>query len=411
MAHESATQRPAPLAGVRILAIEQMQSMPYATQLLAQLGADVVKIEEPQHGESGRSSRPSVRDLDGREVGATFLRNNLFKRSVTLDVRTKEGRDLLLRLAPNYDVVAENFKPGMADKFGFGYSDIVSVHPRVVYISVSGYGSAANSPYSHWPAYSVTAEAMSGLYEANRTGDEPPRVGVAGSLGDIGTAVFAVIGILTALVARNQTGQSQRVDVAMLDAITAFQDMIPFMWSMGERRPAPERRRSAGILDSFQAADGYFVIQVVREHQFSRLCQLIGRDEWIDDARFTSRSDWSDHLDSELRPAIEKWASTLTKLDACRLLGDAGVAAAPSNTPVEVLTDPHLRSRQMLLQVERPDSDEPFVVVGNPVKIDDAPSPGTPVWPRLGQHTDEVLTGELGLTHDELDGLRRQGVI
>jgi crotonobetainyl-CoA:carnitine CoA-transferase CaiB-like acyl-CoA transferase len=411
MAHEMSPQRPAPLAGVRILAVEQMQSMPYATQLLAQLGADVVKIEDPQRGEAGRSSRPSVRDLDHREVGATFLRNNLFKRSVTLDVRTKEGRDLLLRLAPNYDVVAENFKPGTADKLGFGYSDLVSVHPRVIYASVSGFGSAANSPYSNWPAYSATVEAMSGLYEANRVSDEPPRVGVAGPLGDIGTAVFAVIGILTALVARGQTGQSQRVDVAMFDAVTALQDMIPFMWSMDERRPAAERRRSAGILDSFQAADGYFIIQVVREHQFARLCQVIGRDEWIGDARFARRTAWSDHLDSALRPAIEKWASSLSKLDACRLLGDAGVAAAPSNTPAEVLADPHLRAHQMLLEVERPDTDEPFVVVGNPVKIDDAPSPGTPVWPRLGQHTDEILQSDLGLNRGELDTLRQQGVI
>jgi crotonobetainyl-CoA:carnitine CoA-transferase CaiB-like acyl-CoA transferase len=281
----------------------------------------------------------------------------------------------------------------------------------VIYASVSGFGSAANSPYSNWPAYSATVEAMSGLYEANRVSDEPPRVGVAGPLGDIGTAVFAVIGILTALVARGQTGQSQRVDVAMFDAVTALQDMIPFMWSMDERRPAAERRRSAGILDSFQAADGYFIIQVVREHQFARLCQVIGRDEWIGDARFARRTAWSDHLDSALRPAIEKWASSLSKLDACRLLGDAGVAAAPSNTPAEVLADPHLRAHQMLLEVERPDTDEPFVVVGNPVKIDDAPSPGTPVWPRLGQHTDEILQSDLGLNRGELDTLRQQGVI
>jgi len=411
MTNENATQRPAPLAGVRILAVEQMQSMPYATQLLAQLGADVVKIEDPQRGEAGRSSRPSVRDLDDREVGATFLRNNLFKRSVALDVRTKEGLDLLLRLAPHFDVVAENFKPGTADKLGFGYAELVAVHPSVIYVSVSGFGSSPDSPYSQWPAYSATVEAMSGLYEANRANDEPPRVGVAGPLGDIGTALFAVIGILTALVARGQTGQSQRVDVAMFDAVVALQDMIPFMWSMGERRPAAERRRSAGILDSFRAADGYFVLQVVREHQFARLCQIIGRDEWVDDARFASRTDWGNHLESELRPAIEKWASSLSKLDACQLLGDAGVAAAPSNTPAEVLADPHLHAHRMLLPVERPDADEPFVVVGNPVKIDDVPPTGTPAWPRLGQHTDEVLGGDLGLSDEELLGLRQRGVI
>jgi crotonobetainyl-CoA:carnitine CoA-transferase CaiB-like acyl-CoA transferase len=405
------TRGKGPLAGVRILALEQMQAVPFATQLLAQLGAEVVKIEDPVNGESGRASRPSVRDSDGREVGATFLRNNLYKRSVTVDVRAPEGRDLILRLVPGFDVVAENYKPGMAATLGLGYDDVVAVHPRAIYVSVSGFGGSSPSPYADWPAYSATVEAMSGLYEANRVGDERPAVGVAGPLGDIGSAVFAAIGILSALYARDHNDAPQHVEVAMFDAVTALQDMIPFMWSMGERRPPAERRRSAGILDSFAARDGFFVLQVIREHQFERLCRVIGRPDWASDPRFASRTGWSAYLDTELRPAIESWAGTMTKLEACLALGAEGVAAAPSNTPEDVLGDPHLKAHEMLLEVARPDGEPPFVVVGNPVKFAGGRRDEVPTWPRLGQDTDDVLSSELSLPADTIATLRRRGVI
>jgi crotonobetainyl-CoA:carnitine CoA-transferase CaiB-like acyl-CoA transferase len=400
-----------PLADVRILAVEQMQAIPYATQLLAHLGADVVKVEDPVHGESGRASKPAVRDADGRDVGATYLRNNLGKRSITLDIRSPEGRDLFLRLAPHFDVVAENFKPGTTDKLGIGYADVCRVHPSVVYVSVSGFGSSSDSPYSAWPAYAATVEAMSGLYEASRMPDERPRVGSAGPLGDISSAVFAALGTLVALRHRDRTGEGQHLDVAMFDAVVAMQDMIPFMWSMGEHRPPVERRRSSGIIDSFAAADGFFVLQVVREHQFGRLCKVIGHEEWVDDPRLATRAGWAEHLDTLLRPAIERWASALTKLEACLALNAEGVAAAPSNTPEDVLADPHLRAHHMLLEVSRPDGKPPFAVVGNPVKVLGADDGTVPHWPMLGEHTDEVLRTELGLSPKDIAALRDRGVV
>lgn len=400
-----------PLADVRILAVEQMQAVPYATQLLAHLGADVVKVEDPVHGESGRASKPSVRDDDGHNVGATYLRNNLGKRSITLDLRSSEGRDLFLALAPRFDVVAENFKPGTAEKLGVGYDDVCRVHPSVIYVSVSGFGSSASSPYTAWPAYAVTVEAMSGLYEANRVGDERPRLGVAGPLGDISSAVFAALGTLVALRHRDRTGEGQHVEVAMLDAVVAMQDMIPFMWSMGEHRSSVERRRSAGIVDSFRAADGFFVLQVVREHQFGRLCKVVGHDEWLHDPRLSKRSGWGEHLDTILRPAIEEWASTRTKLEAAFALNAEGVAAAPSNTPEDVLADPHIRAHHMLLDVARPDGEPPFSVVGNPVKVAGVADGTVRRWPRLGEHTDEVLGTELGMSESEIADLRGRGVV
>ena len=162
-----------PLDGVRILAAEQMQALPYATQLLARLGADVVKVE-PVGGESGRGSQPSMIDPEGRSVGATFLRNNLDKRSLALDLRSPAGKDLFLRLVPKFDVVAENFKAGAMDRLGLGYDAVAAVHPAVIYVSVSGFGNRGGSPYADWPAYSAIVEAMSGIYEfTRRPGDAP----------------------------------------------------------------------------------------------------------------------------------------------------------------------------------------------------------------------------------------------
>jgi crotonobetainyl-CoA:carnitine CoA-transferase CaiB-like acyl-CoA transferase len=402
-----------PLAGVRILAPEQMQALPFATQLLAHLGADVVKVEHPSTGESGRGAKPAVRDEDGREVGATYLRNNLSKRSVTIDLKHPEGRELFKALVPRFDVVAENFKPGTMDRLGLGYRDLSTLHPPLVYVSVSGFGNLVESPYSAWPAYAPIVEAMAGFYEATRPPGQPPRVGVAGALGDIGSALFAAIGTLAALRHRDRTGVGQHVDVAMFDAMVAMADMVPFMWSMAVRREpgATGSRSGAGIIEGFAAKDGYFVVEVVREHQFTRFAEAVGHPEWVGDPRFSTRRGWVDHLEEVIRPAVESWASTRTKLEACHELCAAGVAAGPSNTPGDVVADPHVRLRHMLIEVPRPDAEDPLLVVGNPVKLSGTAEGPVRRWPRLGEHTDQVLAEELGLSGAELERLRANGVI
>jgi crotonobetainyl-CoA:carnitine CoA-transferase CaiB-like acyl-CoA transferase len=182
-----------PLEGVRILAVEQMQALPFATQLFSRLGADVVKIEHPEIGDAGRGALPAIRDTDGRQVGATYLRNNLGKRSVALDLKHPEGREIFKRLVPRFDVVGENFKPGTMARLGLAYEDLAAIHPGLVYVSVSGFGNLGESPYASFPAYAPIAEAMSGLYEYKREPDEPPQIGPAGALGDIGTSLFAAI--------------------------------------------------------------------------------------------------------------------------------------------------------------------------------------------------------------------------
>jgi crotonobetainyl-CoA:carnitine CoA-transferase CaiB-like acyl-CoA transferase len=349
---------PRPLDGVRVLAAEQMQALPYATMVLARLGADVVKVEPPG-GESGRQSQPAVLDGTARPMGATFLRNNLGKRSVAIDLRTEAGRDLFLRLAPRFEVVAENYRSGAMARLGLGYGEVRAVHPSVIYVSVSGFGQDEHSPYAGWPAYASIVEAMSGIYDYTRRPDEPPRANPVGALGDISSALFTTVGIMAALRHRDRTGQGQHVDVAMLDSTVAMTD----------------------------------------------------HPEWLDDGRLATRAGWGEHLEGVIRPGVETWAASRTKVEAARGLMAEGVAAGPCATSRDVLDDAHLRARDMLLEVPRTDGGRPVIVPGNPIKLSAVAGPDDQRLPCAGQDTDAVLSGELGLGDDELDRLAGAGVI
>ncbi|HTL84574.1 MAG TPA: CaiB/BaiF CoA-transferase family protein [Acidimicrobiia bacterium] len=399
-----------PLDGVRVLAAEQMQALPYATQLLARLGAEVVKVEHPVTGESGRASTPAVRDPEGRDVGATYLRNNLGKRSVGIDLKAPEGRELFLALVPHFDIVAENFKPGTMDRMGLGY-DVISHHaPRAIYVSISGFGNTVETPYRDWPAYAAIVEAMSGIYEYKSGPDHPPVTIPVGALGDISSALFGVVGILAALRHRDRTGEGQYVDIAMYDAMIAMTDVVTNFWSMGVR-PDPERALQV-ICEGFRASDGYVVLQIVREHQFFRLAELIGRPEWKDDPRFSTRAGWGPALENEIRPAIETWTGKRTKLEAANELTDAGIVAGPSNSAEDVIADKHVAARNMLVEMPRPDGvAEAVLIPGNPVKLSKmTEGPETRV-PWVGEHTADVLTRELGLDDAQLEGLRDRNII
>ena len=398
-----------PLDGVRVLAAEQMQALPFATQLLARLGAEVVKVEHPVQGESGRASSPAMLDPDGRKVGATYLRNNFGKRSVGLDLKSPAGRDLFLALVPKFDVVAENFKPGTMDRMGLGYADISALHPRAVYVSISGFGNTVATPYRDWPAYASIVEAMSGIYDYRHPGEPPVTIPV-GALGDISSGLFGVIGILAALRHRDRTGVGQYVDIAMFDAIVAMTDIVTNFWSLGVR-PEPDKGLEV-ICEGFRASDGYVVVQIVREHQFFKLAELVGHPEWKDDPRFATRAGWGPALESEIRPAVDEWASRRTKLAAAEALTAAGIVAGPSNRAPDVISDPHLAARNMIVEMPRTDGvEQPVLVPGNPVKLSNMmEGPDTRV-PWVGEHTEAVLESELGLSPDDVAGLRARGVV
>ena len=407
VANEQAAGNGKPLDGVRVLAAEQMQALPFATQLLARLGAEVIKVEHPAHGESGRGSMPAVDDPEGRSMGATFLRNNLNKRSVGLDLKHPRGRELFIELAGRFDIVGENFKAGTMDRLGLGYDVLSERWPELIYVSVSGFGNLGDSPYRSWPAYAMVPEAMSGLYDYSRLGDEPPRVIPAGALGDISSALFAVIGVQAALRQRDRTGRGQLVDIAMLDSMLAMGDVVTNFWSLGQRERVP-----MVVVGSFRASDGWFVMQVAREHQFEALAELVGQPGWLTDERFATRAGWGTHTEDVIRPAIEGWAADKTRLEVCEALGAANIPSGPAYTAPEVIEDDHVARRNMLVEMPRPDGvEEPVLIPGNPVKLSDvAEGPETRV-PWVGEHTSEVLREELGLNDGELEELRAQSVI
>lgn len=396
-----------PLDGVRILAVEQMQALPWGTQLLARLGADVVKIEHPTEGESARGSLPAINDPQGRRVGSTYIRNNLNKRSVGIDL--KKGRDLILDLAGKFDIFAENFKSGSMDRMGLGYKDISARWPRVIYVSVSGFGNTAETPYDGWPAYAGVAEAMSGIYEFSRHEGELPKISPVGALGDIGSAITATVGMLAALRHRDMTGEGQYVDISMYDAMIAFTDLIVQYHSMGVE---PKHGGTPGlILNSFNAKDGYFMVQVGREHQFAKFAEAIGHPEWLTDPAY-AREHWIAITDTHIRPAVEAWAANMTKREVCFLLAKHGIACAPIHKPEDIINDPHVKNRDMIVEIPRDDMpDKPVMIPGNPVKLSKVQVGPETRMPWLGEHTDDILGSELGLSTKELAKLRADGII
>ena len=404
-----AVQYGKPLEGVRILALEQMQALPYATQLLARLGADVVKVESVKGGDLGRGSQPGITDPEGRFVGATYLRNNLDKKSICVDLKAPEGKQLILDLAPKFDIVAENFKGGALSRMGLGYDDISAVHPGVIYLSVSGFGNTVETPYDGWPAYAAVAEAMSGIYDYKLEPGRPPAVSPVGALGDIGTALFGTIGILAALRHRDRTGLGQYIDVAMFDAMVSMTDLVTNFWSLG-LRPAPGQGL-AMVLDGFEASNGWFIIQVGREHEFERLANLVGKPEWLTDERLSTRAGWREHMDDILRPGVKEWAADKTNIEACKALADAGVAAGPCLTAQQVIDDPHVAARNMLMEIPRPEGGDPVLTPGNPIKMSRVSEGPDVRMPWLGEHTNEVLAAELGLDDARIEQLRAEGVI
>jgi formyl-CoA transferase len=217
-----------------------------------------------------------------------------------------------------------------------------------------------------------------------------------------------VIGLQAGLRQRDRTGTGQQIDVAMLDAMVAVLDVVPNFWSMGSPFGTPW----PGILHGFAAQDGWFMLQVLRPHQWPDLAQTIGRPEWADDARFATPQGWLDHLDSDIRPAIEQWSAHLSKLEACTALNDAGLVAGPCATDAEVVADAHLAQRHMLVEHPRTDGvAQPVLIPGLPVKFAEVAEGPERRVPWLGEHTDEVLTAELGLDAARLDALRADGVI
>lgn len=389
--------------GVRVLDLTRVMSGPFCTAMLADLGAEVIKIEMPGFGEEGRHVAPYV---NGESTYFALL--NRGKRSVTVNMKTPEGLALVRDLARKADVLVENFRPGVMERLGLGHAVLQQDNPRLIYASISGFGE--KGPFAEWPAFDLVIQAMSGLMSV--TGERDGRaIAVGESVVDISTGMFAAWGIAAALYDREKSGVGRKVEVAMLDSMFSMllTNLSRRLYSDQPVRRVGNRHPETYPVDSFATRDGDIVLVGFSEGIVKRVFQAIGRPELHDDPRFRTNRDRNTH-ESDLRTIIADWAAALSRDDALKQLRDADVPAAPVWTLDDLLDSGHVEARGLLQPgVNRNAGD--INVVPQPVRFGGAPSKAPMRSPVLGEDTDAVLREELGLDESRIAALRAANAI
>ncbi|HKB10750.1 MAG TPA: CoA transferase [Vicinamibacterales bacterium] len=404
----------APLDGVLVLDLTRVLSGPYCTMLLGDMGARVVKIEQPNKGDDTRAWGPPFLypggqqpPAGGREGGesAYFLSINRNKESVTLDFKQPAGREVLDRLIARADVLVENFRPGTLTRRGLDYRALAARHPRLIYCSVSGFGQTG--PRRSEPGYDAVMQGEGGLMSITGSADGPPyRLGVA--IADIVSGMFAAYGVAVALLARERTGKGQEVDVAMLDAVAALLTYQAGNFFASGKVPTRLGNRHPSIVpyETFAASDGDFVLAVGNDDQWRRFCAVA---ELTENPRFaTNRQRVTDY--GELRPFVADRLRTRPRDYWIGKLTAAGVPCGSVRNLQELFDDPQLGAREMIARVEHATIGQ-LRTLGVNVKLSDTPGAVRSAPPVLGQHTDAVLREDLGLTAGQIAALRRDGVI
>jgi crotonobetainyl-CoA:carnitine CoA-transferase CaiB-like acyl-CoA transferase len=391
----------APLDGITVLDLTRVLSGPYCTMLLADMGARVIKLEQPGKGDDTRAWGPPF--LEGES--AYFLSINRNKESVTLDFKHPEGRAVLEQLIARADVLVENFRPGTLAKLGLDYETLAKKYPRLIYCSISGFGQTG--PRWKQPGYDAIMQAEGGLMSITGTADGPPvRLGVA--IVDIVSGMFAAYGVAMALFARERTGKGQEVDLAMLDATVALLTYQAGNYFASGKVPARLGNRHPSIVpyETFSAADGDFVLAVGNDEQWKKFCAAAGLPE---DERFATNRQRVSGYDA-LRPFVADQLRTRPRQHWIDALTAAGVPCGSVRTFAELFADPQLDAREMIAMVEHA-TIGPLKALGVPVKLSETPGAVRTPPPTLGQHTDAVLRTDLGFSADAIAALRRQQVI
>lgn len=397
---EKRNKRQGPLSHIRVLDLSRIMAGPWSTQILADLGADVIKVERPGAGDDTRSwGPPFLKDAQGqptKEAGY-YLSVNRGKRSMTLDIATPEGQEVIKRLARTCDVVVENYKVGTLVRYGLDYESLTAINPKLIYASVTGFGQTG--PRKNAAAYDFAIQAMGGLMSVTGERDDlpgggPQKVGVP--IVDLMTGMYTTVGILAALARRAETGVGDYIDVAMLDVQAAILANQAMNYLVSDRTPKRNGNRHPNIQpqDVFPCADGFIVLAVGNDGQFAKLCAIIGRYEWAQDERFaTNPSRVRNH--GELDPMLRSEFGKRMRDDLIAALDAAGVPCAPINTVPEVFGDPQIKHRGMLRSLPHPTAGvvpqvvSPLNFVNEPLSYNRPP-------PLLGEHTDEILA-EVGM--------------
>ncbi len=391
--------------GVRVLDLSRMLAGPYGSMLLADMGAEVIKIEEPDGGDPMRVMGPPF--LPEGE-SAYFLSINRNKKSVALDLTTAAGRDVFLDLAAQADVVWENFRPGVLERLGLAYATLAGVNPSLIVCSISAYGQ--DGPYRDWPAFDLALQAMGGAMSlTGEEGGRPVRMGLP--MGDLAGGMFGAFAVAGALFRRSRTGQGAHVDLSLLDCqVSLLTYIAQYFWADG-RVPGRMGSGHASVVpyQALATRDGHLIVAVFAEKFWAGFCRALERAQWEADPRFASNRQRLAHRDV-LMPLVETVLRERTTEDWLARLHAAGVPAAPILTVDRVLSDPQVRHRRMVVDVEHPQHGT-LPTLGTPIKVDGATELPVTAAPRLGEHTDALLTGLLKYPAERLAALRREGVV
>jgi formyl-CoA transferase len=394
------------LTGIRVIDMTHNQAGPACAQILGFLGADVIKLEEPKGGDVARTNMRDRTDSDS----LFFLVLNANKRSLTLNLKTDEGKALFRKVIEQSDVLVENFGPGALDRLGLGYQELSKRNPRLIYATIKGFGTYG--PYSGFKSFEPIAQAMGGAMSVTGFPDNPPTY-VMPAIGDSGTGMHMAIGILAALQQRHQTGKGQHVEVSMQDAVV---NLIRVSLRDHQRFGAPMQRNGNQLGKTvpgttYPCAPGGpndYVYIFTQPQMWKSFINIMGQPELADDLRFaTPDGRWENR--AALDAIVAAWTRQRSKHEVMRLLGDAGVPCGATLDTGEVLEDPHLRARDMIVDVEYPTRGT-YQTVGCPVKLSDSPAEVTRP-PLLGEHTAEVLGALCGVSADEVQRLQTQGVV
>jgi crotonobetainyl-CoA:carnitine CoA-transferase CaiB-like acyl-CoA transferase len=390
-----------PLDGLRVIDLTQAMAAPYCTMNLADMGADVIKVEPPGGEETRRGS------VQKNGHSGSFNAINRNKRSLTVDLKKPEGVEIIHRLARTADVFVQNYRPGAAQRLGVAYEDLKAVNPRLIYCSISGFGSTG--PYASRGGYDLIAQGMSGIISV--TGEEDGRPAKSGvPLSDLAAGLFGAYGILGALEYRERTGQGQFVDTSLLEAAMALTvwESTEY-WATGQTPKAlGSAHRLAAPYQALRASDGWFTVGANNDKLFEGFCRAIGRPELLADARFAARERRLEHRRA-LAAEIETTTVKETRAHWLTRLETAGVPSGPINTYPEALADPHTLARDMVIDLVHPGAG-PIKNLGVPVKLSDTPGAVDRPAPLLGEHNDTILA-ELGYGESERRALRANGII
>ena len=398
-----------PLSGVRVVGLEQYMAGPYCTLLLADAGAEVIKIERPGRGDP-RRAMPPFAEKNGIEKAAGFMAYNRNKKSVVLDLHDVKGQQVFRDLAATADVIVENLRPGSMDKIGLNYDNLSQTNSRLIWALISGFGqlSGYRGPYSSRPAFDIVAEAMSGIMHQVGFSDKPPSWTLYG-MADIYTGMVTAYGIMQALFMREQTGKGQLVDSAMFDNMLSLNESMVALHSVAGQSPM---RGTPTILfprGAFKAKDGYIALNVPDNIIWERLCKAMDRDDMIEDPRCKTGIERAANADY-IQPIIEEWLTGKTRERAVNILNDFGVPAGPVNTAEDVFADPHVQARGLLMPIKDHEVGE-HVFARSPIFLSNAPEIPTQPAPALGEHTLEILAEVLGYSDTKIKALLNCGVV